>query len=258
MPVVEIKDRKIHCLTNNDAMVNGRTTLLFIHGAGGNKNHWLHQFDGLRSAFNIMVVELPGHGASSVQGANRVERYAEDVAYVIDAVAPTPPILAGHSMGGAIAQIVALNFPDKISGLILVGTGCRLKVVPSILNGLLEDFEETVEMINHYAFSKMTPETLVQQSTDEMVKTPPSVLHGDFLACDRFDTCDKLGDISLPTLILCGEDDQLTPVKYSEFLLKILPNARLQIFPEAGHMVMMEKPEEVNTAIRRFVTSMKE
>jgi pimeloyl-ACP methyl ester carboxylesterase len=160
-------------------------------------------------------------------------------------------------MGGAIAQIVALNFPDKISGLILVGTGCRLKVVPSILNGLLEDFEETVGMINRYAFSKMTPETLVQQGTDEMVKTPPSVLHGDFLACDRFDTCERLGDVSLPALILCGADDQLTPVKYSEFLLKTLPNAALQTFPEAGHMVMVEKPEEVNTAIRRFALSVR-
>ena len=258
MPVVEIKDRKVYCLISDNSMVQDRTTLLFIHGAGGNRNHWLHQFNGLRSAFNVIVVELPGHGASSAQGADRVGRYAEDVVHVIDALAPTPPILAGHSMGGAIAQTVALNFPDKISGLILVGTGCRLKVVPAILNGLLDDFEETVGMINRYAFSKMTLDTLVQQGTDEMIKTPPSVLHGDFLACDRFDTCERLGDVSLPALILCGADDQLTPVKYSEFLLKTLPNAALQTFPEAGHMVMVEKPEEVNTAIRRFALSVRE
>jgi pimeloyl-ACP methyl ester carboxylesterase len=256
MGTICIDDREIYYQTSADPLSATKKTLLFIHGAGGTKNHWFHQFGGLKSKFNIVVVELPGHGASSAQGANRVERYAEDIAHVIDAVAPTPPVLAGHSMGGAIAQIVALNFTKKISGLILVGTGCRLKVVPSILDGLLEDFGETVKMINRYAFSKKAPDTLVQQGTDEMIKTPPSVLHGDFLACDRFDICEKIGNISHPALILCGEDDRLTPVKYSEFLLKNLPDASLKTFPEAGHMVMMEKPEEVNAAIQHFAASL--
>ncbi len=255
MTFVEIKDRKIHCLTSENPLPKGRGTLLFIHGAGGNKNHWINQFDGLKNDFNVIVTELPGHGTSSPQGTNRVERYAEDVATVIDAVAPAPPVVIGHSMGGAICQTLALDFPSMLSGLVLIGTGCRLKVLSSILDGLLTNFEETVSMINRYAFSKFTDEDIVQEGTLEMVKTPPSVLHGDFLACDRFNLCNRISEITHPTLILCGEDDQLTPVKYSQFLLEKIPNATLKTFPRAGHMVMVEMPAEINTAIREFASS---
>jgi len=257
MPFVEVKDRKIHCLTSEDPLPRGKSTLLFIHGAGGNKNHWINQFDGLRKDFNVIVAELPGHGSSSPQGANDVERYAEDTSTIIDTIAPNPPIVIGHSMGGAISQTVALNFPSKITGIVLIGTGCKLKVLPSILDGLLTNFEETVAMINRYAFSKFTDEEMIQLGASEMVKTPPSVLHGDFLACDRFNICNKLTNILHPTLILCGEDDQLTPVKYSKFLSENIPNSNLQIFPEAGHMVMLEKPDEINEAIHQFASSLK-
>ncbi len=258
MPIVETKNGKIHCLCSDNPLPPGKKTILFIHGAGGNQNHWINQFDGLKGDFNVIVAELPGHGASSPQGANRVERYAEDIAAVIDALAPNRPILAGHSMGGAISQTVALEYPSKISALILIGTGCRLKVLSSILDGLLTNFENTVAMINRYAFSKYTDEDLIQEGTSEMAKTPPSVIHGDFLACDRFNICDRISEITHPTLILCGEDDQLTPVKYSNFLLENLPNATLKTFPQAGHMVMLEKPREINEAIREFVLGLKE
>ncbi len=253
MPIVEIKDRKINCLTSAEPLEKGKRTILFVHGAGGNKNNWINQFDGLKGGFNVVVVELPGHGDSSPQGANRVEQYAEDVAGVIDALVPAPPVVVGHSMGGAIAQTLALNFAEKVSALVLIGTGCRLRVLPSILDGILTNFEGTVAMINRYAFSKFTEEDVVQEGTSEMAKTQPSVIHGDFLACNRFDICDKLEGITHPVLILCGEDDQLTPVKYSKYLLEHLPNATMKTFPKAGHMVMMEKPAEVTEAIRGFV-----
>ncbi len=255
MPVVKIKEREIHCLTSEDPLREDRKTLFFIHGAGGNRNHWINQFDGLKRDFNVTVMELPGHGASSPRGANRVNRYAEDAAAVIDILSPSPPIAVGHSMGGAICQTLSLHFPDKISGLVLIGTGCRLKVLPAILEGILTNFEETVAMINRYAFSKYTDEDIIQEGSSEMVKTPPSVLHGDFLACDRFDICDRVGLISHPTLLLCGEDDQLTPPKYSRFLLEKIPRATLKTFPRAGHMVMVEVPEKVNAAIREFAES---
>ena len=255
MADVGVKDRRIHCLMSEDPLLGDKKTLLFVHGAGGNKDHWINQFDGLKGEFNVVVVELPGHGGASPQGANRVERYAEDIAAVIDALTPAPPIVIGHSMGGAICQTLALQFPEKLSGLVLIGTGCRLKVLSSILDGLLTNFEQTVSMINRYAFSKFTDEDIIQESASEMTKTPPSVIHGDFLACDRFNLCEKIGGIVHPTLILCGKDDQLTPVKYSQFLLEKIPHATLKTFPRAGHMMMVEIPDKVNKAIREFARS---
>jgi pimeloyl-ACP methyl ester carboxylesterase len=90
-----------------------------------------------------------------------------------------------------------------------------------------------------------------------MTETRPSVLHGDFLACNEFDAMSRLGEISKPTLILCGADDILTPVKYSEYLHNQIVNSRLVIVPDAGHMVMLEAPQTIADEIGSFADSIR-
>jgi pimeloyl-ACP methyl ester carboxylesterase len=86
-----------------------------------------------------------------------------------------------------------------------------------------------------------------------MLQCKAEILYGDFLACDRFDVMKEVEKIVLPTLILCGEDDQLTPVKYSQFLQSLIKGSKLEVLPNAGHMVMMESPEVFNEKIRAFI-----
>jgi pimeloyl-ACP methyl ester carboxylesterase len=78
-------------------------------------------------------------------------------------------------------------------------------------------------------------------------------VHDDFAACDKFDVMDELAGIGCPTLVLCGGDDKLTPAKYARYLRDNIPGAELAIIPQAGHMVMMERPSLVNDAIERFL-----
>jgi pimeloyl-ACP methyl ester carboxylesterase len=85
-----------------------------------------------------------------------------------------------------------------------------------------------------------------------MLAVGPGVLRGDFLACDRFDVMGRLGEVRLPTLVICGEEDQLTPPKYSQFLVDHIQGARLVTIPEAGHMVMLEKPQETTDTMAGF------
>ncbi len=86
-----------------------------------------------------------------------------------------------------------------------------------------------------------------------MLQFRPEVLYGDFLACDRFDVMNEVEKIDLPALILCGEDDQLTPVKYSQFLNNRIKSSKLEVLPSAGHMVMMEAPQAFNEKVREFI-----
>jgi pimeloyl-ACP methyl ester carboxylesterase len=81
----------------------------------------------------------------------------------------------------------------------------------------------------------------------------PEVLYSDFLACDRFDTMNEAEKIDLPTLVLCGDEDELTPVKYSQFLHSRIKGSKIEILPNAGHMVMMESPQAFNEKIREFI-----
>jgi pimeloyl-ACP methyl ester carboxylesterase len=158
-------------------------------------------------------------------------------------------------MGGAITQTVALKHPEVIKGIVLVGTGARLKVLPLILNGIKTSFEETVRKINELSFFRESPPLLMERSMAALMQCRPEVLYGDYLACDRFDIMNEVEKIDLPTLIICGNEDGMTPVKYSQFLLQRIQGSRLETLPGAGHMVMMEAAEPFNEKIGTFVSN---
>jgi pimeloyl-ACP methyl ester carboxylesterase len=253
MPFVRIERKQISYWTGREGLLEGRETVLFIHGAGGGQYTWSYQKGYFEKQLNPIVIELPGHGESGGDGEQKIERYAEHVYNFIKALGLPKVFLVGHSMGGAIVQTLALTHPEVIKGIILVGTGARLKVLPVILDGIENDFEETVRKINQFAFSRKGPSNLIREGVSYMLQYRPEVLYGDFLACDRFDIMRELEKINLSTLILCGEDDQLTPVKYSQFLQSRIKGSKLEVLPNAGHMVMMESPQVFNEKIGEFI-----
>jgi pimeloyl-ACP methyl ester carboxylesterase len=164
-------------------------------------------------------------------------------------------VLAGISMGSAIALTLALKNPKRITGLVLIGGGAKMPVAKNTLEtiGKPDTFEPTVEFINSNFFSPAAPPDLVRLSKQGLLKTDPSVLLGDFLACDQFDVTSQLSEIKIPALILCGEKDKMMPPKFSEFLRDVINNAHLSIMKNAGHMVQLEKPDEVADAMKQFL-----
>jgi pimeloyl-ACP methyl ester carboxylesterase len=231
----------------------GRDSLLFVHGAGGTHRHWGQQLVGLRGA-DRYALDLPGHGRSHGPGRMSIEEYADVIIQFLDALSLQRVTVVGHSMGGAIGQHLALHSPSRVEKLVLVGSGARLRVLPSLLKGLLEDFPATVDMMLSWAYSGQTPVDVVRLGQEEWLENPPQVVHDDFAACDRFDVMGRVGEIGCPTLVICGEDDRLTPAKYAHYLRENIPQATLAIIPQAGHMVMVEQGEAVNRAIEDFLT----
>jgi pimeloyl-ACP methyl ester carboxylesterase len=229
-------------------------SLVFIHGAGGTHRQWAHQLQGLRRV-NRYALDLPGHGRSGGAGQTSIRGYAEVILRFLETVGLTEAILVGHSMGGATSQYLALEHPQRVERLVLVGTGARLRVLPSLLEELLEDFPSTAEMMLDWAYSSDCDPEIKRLGRKEWLENEPSVVHGDFAACDNFDVMGRLSDIRCPALVLCGEDDRLTPPKYAQYLQDSIPAAKLTIIPGAGHMVMVEQPEWVNQAIEEFLAA---
>lgn len=229
----------------------GKPALLFLHGAGGTHRHWGKQIQAIGDA-TLACLDLPGHGRSKGEGRQTVEGYGDLVVEFMAALDLESPIAVGHSMGGAIALDLALRCGIQVGGLVLVGTGARLRVMPSLLEGLGEEFESTVDLLCRYAYGPSASEETLRLGREEMLAMGRDVLLGDLLACDRFDVMDRLGEIRFPTLVICGEEDQLTPLKYSQFLVDHIQGARLVTIPGAGHMVMLEKPQETTDAIAGF------
>jgi pimeloyl-ACP methyl ester carboxylesterase len=226
--------------------------LVLIHGAGGTHKVWRYQ----TSAFpESIALDLPGHPRG--KGCNTISDYADFVTKMIVDRRLASAVLVGHSMGGAIAIEIAIARQPFLAGIVLVGSGARLRVTPVIEDEVIRDYAHAAELIAEWAYSPKTDPRLRKASIQELMEVPAEVTYGDFEACDHFDRMNEIGRIGLPTLIVCGEDDALTPVKYSQYMKQKVRNARIAVIPDAGHSVMLEKPEELNEALRSFLAQLR-
>ena len=203
-----------------------------------------------------LALELPGHGESGGAQISDVKEYSRLVLQFLEAKNLKSVYLTGHSMGGAIVLESVMTHSELLRGVILIGTGAKLRVKDSILNGVKSDLVKTVDEIISYAFSPATDLSLIRESTRSLLRCNMETLYHDFVACDRFDVLSELESVSAPALILCGEDDLLTPPKYSQFMSEKIPSAKLTIVPESGHMVMLEQPGVVGDLISQFINGL--
>ncbi len=230
-----------------------KSTIVFIHGSGGSAQFWQAQVEGLVEKANTVAIDLPGHGGSKSAGKDTVKAYAAAVVEFLDLLDPPGPILCGLSLGGAISQQLLLEYPHRFGAGILIGTGAKLKVLPAIFETIENDFTRFVGMISKFAASEKTDPALIRKFQDDLMRCNPAVITGDFQACNRFDVMTRLGEISAPVLVISAEDDQLTPPKYADYLESAIPHTARSHIADAGHMVPLEKPHEVNQAIIDFL-----
>jgi pimeloyl-ACP methyl ester carboxylesterase len=231
-------------------------TIILIHGAGGSHLVWPAALRRLPEA-NVYAVDLCGHGRSAGDGYAQIEAYADEIVQFIKTSNLDKVILIGHSMGGAVAQIIALRHLPELAALVLIGTGAKLRVSPAILEQILPDFEQAVTTINQFAWSPAAPPEMVARGRDLLAQTSPTVLHNDFSACDQFDIRDQLTQINLPTLVIAASEDKLTPPKNGCFLADNIPQAQFTQLESAGHMMMVEKPAETAEAVAVFLERLK-
>ncbi|GAC1508697.1 MAG: hypothetical protein NVS2B16_05950 [Chloroflexota bacterium] len=146
-------------------------------------------------------------------------------------------------MGGAIALELALRAPMRpwLSALILVGTGARLRVRPDLIDLLTTDFDAAVDSIIRQSISAQNLRVIRPLLEQCLRRVGAEVIRGDLLACNGFDVMERLSDVAVPSLVLVGADDRMTPVKYSEHLWNNLPESAFSVIPGAGHLVMCER-----------------
>ena len=230
-----------------------KSTIIFIHGAGGSSTFWQEQINGLSTRINTVAVDLPGHGRSGETGKSKVEEYARTVVDLIQAIDVPKPIACGFSLGGAISQLLLLDYPNRFESGILINTGAKMPVAPAFFKSIENDYNGFVEWISKLAASKKTDRKLVAPFTDDFLKCKPEIARSDFEACNRFDVTDRLSAIDVPVLVVTAEDDKLTPPKYGEVLEKGIKNATRGHIMDAGHIVPMEKSDEINKTILKFL-----
>jgi pimeloyl-ACP methyl ester carboxylesterase len=227
--------------------------ILFIPGSGAGKEVWTYQ---TRYFADSEGIALPGHPDG--EPCTSIDGYVEWLRGYIRQKGYKDVVLAGHSLGGGIAQLYGLKYGNELKALILLGTGARLRVRPDIL-------ESVKSMIgNDSAWRKYLEDShtgwpdseIAKIELEARMKIGPAVLLNDFLCCDKFDIMDKVQNIKLPTLVLCGTEDVMTPVKYARYLADKVAGSTTVIIDGGTHMVFIEKPKEVNQAIEKFLASL--
>lgn len=228
--------------------------MVLIHGAGGMSLSWPAPIRRLEHT-TVIAPDLPNHGKSAPRRLGGLEEFAAALLEWFDGMRLDPVDLCGHSMGGAIGLLLALQEPQRVRRLIVIGSAARLPVSPTLLELAADPrtFAQAVEWLIRHAFGPNAPQRTRELTAQRLLETPPQTLYSDLLACDRFDLSAEVARIRHPTLVIGGGCDRLVTPAATRWLATHLPCARLEVLPQAGHLVMLERPQEVARQISRFL-----
>lgn len=219
------------------------TPLVLLHSAGATPALW----DEVRRCLKgipVLVPTLPGRLGVG-EPTDDVARHAAAVLAAMDDAGVARATIAGHSLGGGVALWLALNEPTRVAALGLVSTGARLRVRPEALAALPDGLEQVAPLM---AASNLPPGAaaeLVEWRRGEYLAVGGATVLADLTACDRFDVLDRLWEIRCRAQVLVGSADVLTPPKYAYALAERISAARIVEYPGAGHMLPVERPNEV-------------
>lgn len=232
--------------------------LICIHGSGDSAQAWDAVIHHLGTAApDALALDLPGHGARAHETPPQpptLPVYAAAVLADLDRRGLGEGILVGHSLGSAIAMQVALDAPQRVRGIVLVGAGARLRVLPAVLELARTDPAAAQRQLLTLAYAPAN-ETMAERYLAAEQPIASDALYSDLAACNGFDVMARLPDMHQPALVLVGESDRLTPPKYAAYLAEHLPASTLVVIPNAGHMLMDEAPGAVARAISDWVAS---
>ena len=251
MPTVETSAGKIYYAQKDDVL-SKKPPLIIIHGAGSNHLEWSAEIRRLPD-MHVIAPDLPGHGRSPLPGRDSVIAYAESIRHLLNALNIPKAIIAGHSMGGAIAQTLAIHMPQYVAGLILVGTGGRLKVNPKILGMIRDDPETVADMIDSWQWKQNPDQRMIRLGRQQFLSSDPNVIYGDYFACSQFNVINQLPTISAPTLIIGGDSDRMTPFSLSEEMNTLIPHNKLIKITNAGHKILLEYPKQTADHIAQWI-----
>jgi len=258
-------------LTINDITINLQergqgTPLLLVHGFPLDHSMWTGQLDALSDICRVIAPDLRGFGASGVTaGTVTMEKYADDLAALLDGLKITEPIvLCGLSMGGYVAWQFAFRHRQRLAKLVLCDTRA-IADSPEAAAGRLKMAEKVLAEGSQVAADAMQPKLfgpstasqqpqIVESTSQVMRRNPPAgiaaALHG---MAQRPDVTSRLGEISVPALVICGQHDGISPPAEMRQIAEKLPQARFVEIPGVGHMSPLEAPGLVNDEIRRFI-----
>jgi pimeloyl-ACP methyl ester carboxylesterase len=241
---------------------DARPALLLIHGAGCGSTHFAPLLPLLSAHARVVALDLPGHGQSATpepppSPSDLLELYLNTATGLAEKLGLGRYMVAGHSMGGAVAQLLALRHPERVCGLGLITTAARLKVAPPVLSAIRDNFQGLPLMMAAVGYSPATAPDKAQAFARAQLQAEQETVLADFRACGLFDLRARVGQLNkapFSTTIISAGDDMLTPPKLQLQLQELIPRAELSTIPRAGHFCCVERPNAVAEILARALS----
>jgi pimeloyl-ACP methyl ester carboxylesterase len=251
---------EVFVATGGKAFDKSLPAVVLLHGAGFDHSTWaLHSRWFAHHGYAVLAPDLPGHGHSSGKPLPTIAGMADWTAALLDAAGAARAKLIGHSMGSLIALETAARHPDKVSGLGLIGTAATMTVGPDLLKAAETNDPAAFDMVSIWGLGfaaelggSLAPGLWMHQGAERVLqRCAPGVLHSDLAACNFYQNAlQAAAQIKVPVTLILGERDMMTPAKAGKTLAAAIPNARTIVLPGAGHMMMVEQPDELLAALR--------
>ncbi len=265
---ITVNNKSAYAYTGTRAFNPAQPTAVFIHGAANDHSVWALQSRYFAwHGWNVLAVDLPGHGQSDGPLCTNIEALANWVAAFLDAAKVKTAVVIGHSMGSLTALELTACRPDLVSKLALVGSAVPMVVGDVLLDAALNDEEKARRMIvdwsyapaSHLGNSHKVPGTwLPGNSMALMRRMTKGVLHNDLAACRAYEGgLDAATKVSVPTLVLIGQYDMMTPPRATQGVLAVLKNSRVETIKDAGHNMTSEAADAVLRALWGFANDAK-
>ena len=237
-------------------------TVVFLHAFPLNASMWQAQMEAVgKAGFPVLALDFPGFGAAPSSGQRTVQEFAQWIIDALERERVTDAVLVGLSMGGYVAFRILECHPELICGLVLADTKAspdapdartkRLKMaarVESEGTGFLQ-----TELIPNLLSKTVSPDVLERAQRMAGDAAQSAVYNALAALASRPDSRLMLEDIVIPTLVLVGEDDGVTPIGDAEIMASAIPNARLEVIRGAGHLSNLEQPQAFNAALLEFL-----
>lgn len=237
--------------------------VIFLHGAGFDHSMWvLYSRWFSHHGYSVLAPDLPGHGHSKGQPILTISGMADWVIRLIEAAGATDARLVGHSMGALVALDAAARYPDNIKGLGLIGVGAAMPVSADLLAAANANEHAAIDMVSIWGFGfaaglggSQAPGLWMMGGGQRVLEqTPQGVLFSDLSACNDYKAAlDAAAQIKVPTSLILGERDMMTPMKSGRQLAASIAHSKEIILSGAGHMLTAERPDEVLLALSTYI-----
>ncbi|MEM7209356.1 MAG: alpha/beta hydrolase [Pseudomonadota bacterium] len=256
---VTIDNNEIFYSTGKRDIVEGQPNIIFVHGVSLDSTTWtLYTRYYARRGYNVYTFDLPGHGHSQGDPSASMQEKGAWVAKFMDALDIPSAIVVGHSMGGLIAIETAIQFPDKVEKLALLGVALPMPVTPVFLEAAKNGDQLAIDMFVLFGYdfaaqlggNPVSGISMLNTGLRIVERQKEGVMHAGLNVCNEYTPeQSRLDQIQCPVTLVIGRDDVMTPYKRALQLADNLPNSRVLDIPNCGHMLIIEKPEDVHVRL---------